>query len=65
MCCLFGIADRNGLFNGKERSRILSVLVTKCEVKKRLSLHIKSEAQQGMSCCALFRFWGNYIFIAR
>lgn len=33
MCCLFGMADRNGLFSGKERSRILSVLATECEAR--------------------------------
>ena len=33
MCCLFGMVDRNGLFSGKERSRILSVLATQCEAR--------------------------------
>jgi len=33
MCCLWGMIDRNGLFSGKERSRILSVLATECEAR--------------------------------
>jgi len=33
MCCLFGVVDRNGLFSGKERSWILSVLAIECEAR--------------------------------
>jgi len=33
MCCLFGLLDYNGVFSGREKSAILSVLSTECEAR--------------------------------
>ena len=33
MCCLFGMLDYGGNFTGRQRTAILSILATECEVR--------------------------------